>query len=293
MTRQLAAIDVGSNAIRIVIASHELETLYSERVPLSLGAEVFANGKICKETTKDLLHVFGGFAYRLKTHEVSAVRAVATSAMRNSKNADKVIDKIEDHTGIKIEVIDGSEELRIVQASLGEQIERCDIVADLGGGSLDLGQRNGKNWSYSTLPLGTLNVINHFSLPKSLSEPNRKLLKKYVYDQLDAASVGQLGDRELAVTGGNALALSKIVGEAPGLQRRELKEWIEANSGKSPKDLIADYDLRRDRAEVINVAAVVIYRLMKHTKAKYATTPKAGVRDGILVELAKKPVERQ
>ena len=142
----IAAIDIGSNAVRLAIAINEKPDLdfyisYMSRQPVRLGSSVFSQGNIDKETYFNLRQALLQFRNQLENHNVRHWRAVATSAMREAGNNRSIIDCLKRETGITVEIINGQEEARLVSLAISKKIDLsrgCYLLIDIGGGSIEL-----------------------------------------------------------------------------------------------------------------------------------------------------------
>ena len=144
-----AGIDIGSNAVRLLIkclnepgATEPLSKVQLVRVPLRLGEDAFVDGRISKKKSKQLVSLMKAYRELMEIYEVTAFRACATSAMRDAANGAELVEKIYEKTGIRIEIIDGREEARLISAdlirALGTQTEDTFLYVDVGGGSTEL-----------------------------------------------------------------------------------------------------------------------------------------------------------
>ena len=140
----LAAIDIGSNAIRLAIANKRstgLHITYRSREPVRLGSSVFASGRIDDAIFEDLKAALSQFKNQMDNHNVLKYRAIATSAMREAKNQAEVVEALAATTGIQVEVISGEEEARLVSAAISQKVNINDgnyLFIDIGGGSIEL-----------------------------------------------------------------------------------------------------------------------------------------------------------
>src|SRR6267142_5014149 len=141
----VAAIDVGSNAIRLLIANANTtggyETILSIREPVRLGQDVFTKGLISAQTIERTLQTFQGFQEKLDQHAVKHVKAVATSALREATNRDVLLKQVAKNTGIEISVIGGEEEARLIHLAAKETVNlnnKLALLVDIGGGSVEV-----------------------------------------------------------------------------------------------------------------------------------------------------------
>ncbi|MCL6480938.1 MAG: hypothetical protein K6U02_04355 [Firmicutes bacterium] len=296
---QLAAIDAGSNAIRLLIArafsSRRYQKLYSERAAVRLGHNVFTQQRFDSKTIDRAVATFQHFRALMEEHNVRYYRAVATSATREARNRDLLLRHIRREAGISLEVISSQEEARLVriavQAALGAKL-RPRLICDLGGGSLELSLlRNGSVLQSVALPVGTVRLMETLKLEDELDADQVDEVHHYVESML-----GSFLDRPprldgaLAVAcGGNAEALAKIAPGTPVRGIRRLALRLLANQtlrilGMSVSKRMKAYGVCRDRAEVMGIAAVVFLTLGWWLKLDGFLVPCVGVREGILRE---------
>lgn len=294
----IAAIDAGSNAIRVQVAAvvaGELVPLESERVPVRLGRNAFTVGELSSETIDDAVAAFARFRKLFDYHKVQSYRAVATSATRSVRNRVHLLHAIQYETGIDVEVIDGAEEMRLVRVAVASAMRehaQPRLLVDLGGGSIELGAEIGGEWDSSSMPIGTVRMMESFGLQGSMSDADVQMLARYVqnlYRQFGVERFGALKEDEFVGTGGNAEALCKLFGrEDEGvwrLSRRQLKQALKQLLPMDVDARVAAFGVREDRAEVIGIAGVIFLETMRFLDLEEMQSPVVGVREGILLEL--------
>ncbi len=289
----VAAVDVGSNAIRLAIARVGPAGLVlpaqTQRYALRLGADVFSGGRLRPATVRRLLEVFADIAARLE--RIDCYRAVATSAMRDAENGAQIAALIRERSGVTLEVISGTEEGRLARAALvraGGELPRGSLLVDLGGGSLELtkvGQRRGVS-----LPIGSVRLLRrHPWLGGRLSEAQLERARRLVVTELERR-VPRPGRPRLAVGTGGALEilakLAPAAGKAPGIDLAALPALTAHLARLSPKERMRRYGLRQDRADVIVPAALCIEALSRRFALRTFVVPGTGLREGILHDLA-------
>src|SRR5262245_26335984 len=141
----IAAIDVGSNAIRLSVANvskdGSYQTVYYERAPVRLGQDVFTKGTISAHTIDKMLETFIDFKHKLDEHQVTHVKAVGTSALREAMNRDDVLQAVQKSTGIEISIIGGEEEARLIHQAAKATVNlknKVALIVDIGGGSVEV-----------------------------------------------------------------------------------------------------------------------------------------------------------
>ena len=189
----LASIDAGSNAIRMLIATAtsatEFRPIFAERVAVRLGHNTFVHGELDPHTIERAVTAFARFRNLFDEHGVEHYRAVATSAVRSADNGEDLIDRLYRDVGVRLEVIDGLEEARLVRKAVEHKVGPeypLNVVVDLGGGSLEITRRTSKGWEPATMKIGTVRMLETFGLEGALSEDESRLIRRYVSSQLRA-----------------------------------------------------------------------------------------------------------
>ncbi len=295
---RVAAIDVGSNAIRFVAAEFVTADAWVEleRVPVRLGHGVFLTGHLDPHAMAGAVETMAAFRRSLDTLGVPRYRAVATSAVRESRNGSELIDRIRRETGIQIETITGSEEARLVWTAVRHRVDLADrrwMTMDLGGGSLEVSlvSTEGIHWSESHT-MGTVRLLEDLGDPEAGPEEFKSLVAEYVStlripDQIDRDTLGGL-----IATGGNIEALAQLAGAQPderGVSRvplRVLRDVVRRLGRLTVAERMAAFDLRDDRADVILPAAIVYERVATLAGVDEVIVPHVGVKDGVLLDLA-------
>lgn len=287
-----AAIDIGSNAVRLLIKRDEekcryLDKLILVRVPLRLGFDVFSKGEISDKKADDLVRLMRSYELLMKIYRVDRMRACATSAMRDAKNGSEIIKKIAAKTGIKVEIITGAEEARIVYFNhLGRGFDSKGnfLYVDVGGGSTELNLlTNGELKLSESFNIGTVRMLTDSVKAKTwsdLSDTCLSLGRKYP-------------DITLVGSGGNINKLYKLAG---GNKKKEIS--VEALQGiyedllpLSVEERMVRYSMRPDRADVIIPAAKIFLTIARLTGAKNILVPVIGVADGIIDGMMKQDCE--
>lgn len=291
----IAAIDIGSNAIRLAIAnisSHNFHISYRSREPVRLGSSVFSAGKINGEIYEDLKRALLQFKNQLENHNVHDFRAVATSAMREASNNQDIIEQLKKDTGIEIEIISGEEEARLVSLAISEKLDTQKgnhLFIDIGGGSIELiASIDGKILKKESFVIGMVRILElHKKQSAPLEEWFPAFIKNEVNDFLDG-----LPKLENAVgTGGNMdrfIKLKEFVSEENGdfLTKKEMKKLYNCLVEVDYQERIAKFFLKPDRADVIVPAAIATNEIMKMAKSDKIYFPQVGLKDGILQELS-------
>ncbi len=304
----LAAIDAGSNAIRVVVAeltASGLTRVEAERVPIRLGHGAFTRGQIDPATVDQAVAAFGNFRKTFDRHGVERYRAVATSAVRAADNRDVFLHRLHHEAGLELDVIDGDEEARLIRKAVVHAfasgsggrtaVPRC--VLDLGGGSLEVNLHDparGRWRSYSA-PIGTVRLLETLGLDGAIGDTEAGMVRRYAATVLQtvvpatvmATGVGELG--VAAACGGNAEALARMLGDGapiPGFDRAAIERALPELLSLSIEGRMERYGVRRDRAEVLGVAALVLVTIGRQLGISRFVAPGVGIRDGLLLELA-------
>ena len=297
---QLAAIDAGSNAIRLLIARatslEHIEVLDSERAAVRLGHNAFTRRLLDPKTIARATRAFEEFRERMDRQHVSAYRAVATAAAREARNYRTLMERIRRKTGIELEVISSEEEARLVCASVmrsvGELVQPR-LIFDLGGGSLELNFfQRGVLEHRVALPLGTIRLMETYSIEGAIDEDNANRLRLHTLALLRSAmpSPPKLSRAVAVGCGGNAEALVRLapgplVGRLPTINVRLLKDQTWRLLSLNIPGRMRVFRVREDRAEVMGIAAIIITTLAKWLDLRSLLVPGVGVREGILLDL--------
>ena len=284
--KKYAAIDIGSNAVRLLI-SNIIEqkgkpTLFKKsslvRVPIRLGADVFINQEISKENEQRMLDTMTAFKLLMKSHKVVRYKACATSAMREAENGNAVAKLIEKYSKIKIDIIDGEEEAAIIAATdLQSYIDESKtyLYVDVGGGSTEFSViHHGVTLASKSFKIGTVRLLND-------------MVQKESWIELEAWIKEKTSDFEkidLIGSGGNINKIFKISGKAMGkpLTYFYLTSYYNKLQTYSYEERITELDLNQDRADVIIPATRIYLSAMKWSGAKDIYVPKIGLSDGII-----------
>jgi exopolyphosphatase/guanosine-5'-triphosphate,3'-diphosphate pyrophosphatase len=297
---QLAAIDAGSNAIRLVIARatspKHIQILDCERAAVRLGHNAFTRRVISGDTISRAARAFRQFRDRMDQYNVGAYRAVATAAAREARNYRRLMDRVQRKAGIELEVISSEEEARLVCSAalwaVGDRIQPR-LIFDLGGGSLELNfYQRGVLEQRIGLPLGTIRLMETFSIEGVIDEDNANRLRHHILALLRSAmpSPPRL-NRSIAVAcGGNAEALVRLaagpmVERVPTINTRLLRDQTWRMLALDVPGRMRVFRIRKDRAEVIGIAAIIFNTLAKWLDLRTMLVPGVGVREGILLDL--------
>jgi len=284
--QKYAAIDIGSNAVRLLISNIieekgkpvRFKKSSLVRVPVRLGADVFIKEKISKHNKERMLKTMQAFSLLMQTHNVVRYKACATSAMREAKNGQQIADLVLQETGIKIDIIGGEEEAAIIAATdLQSYIDenKTYLYVDVGGGSTEFSVIDkGKKVSSKSFKIGTVRLLND-------------VVKKEAWQELeDWIKTETSGFEKIDVigSGGNINKIFKISGKSLGkpLSYFYLTSYYNTLQTYSYEERISQLDLNQDRADVIIPATRIYLSAMKWSGAKDIFVPKIGLADGII-----------
>lgn len=281
-----AAIDIGSNAVRLLIKKYEkddgehLKKLLLLRVPLRLGFDVFAKGKVSPKKAENLIRLMKAYRQLMKIYDVDELRACATSAMRDAENGKELIKVIEDKTGIKIEIIAGEEEAKIVYYNHIEYNgapEGNYLYVDVGGGSTEINLlAHGELQESLSFNIGTVRILTDKVKDDEWTRLNEELTK----------IASQYKDLVIIGSGGNINKLYKLAKskneEDNSFSVEELSRMYHLLKPLSVEERIKKYDLKPDRADVIIPASEIFLTVASITGAKKIVVPVIGVADGII-----------
>jgi exopolyphosphatase/guanosine-5'-triphosphate,3'-diphosphate pyrophosphatase len=286
-----AAIDIGSNAVRLLIAdiiennrsvSFKKNTLI--RVPLRLGDDAFLDHHLSDKKADDLVKTMQAFRSLMDVYKVTDYRAYATSAMREAKNGPQIVSRIKDDAKIDLEIIEGQKEARIIYGNHAEQgIDKTKnyLYIDVGGGSTELSLFTaGELWASRSFNIGTIRMLDNQDTDESWNDM-KEFLRENTKQFKIISGIG---------TGGNINKLYKLSeekGNAP-LTFGKLKSLYNYLNSFSLKDRINVLGLNQDRADVIIPACEIYITVMKCANIKNIYVPTVGLVDGIIQNLIEK-----
>lgn len=287
---KIAAIDIGSNAIRLLIeeihlvsGEYHIEKVSLTRVPVRLGEDVFTKGKIGKERLRQLVKTMKAFWYLMDVHKVEYFRACATSAMREATNKKEVIERVLREANLSIDILTGDEEANLIFANSFVQNlnrEKNYLYIDVGGGSTELTLiKHGKRIKGKSFEVGTVRMLNDALDPGVWDK-----ISKWIHSALDnTESVVGIG------TGGNINTIFKIQGKkmSEGLFVNELKDQYKLLRSFTFEERITTLKLKPDRADVIIPACEIYMRISEMAGIREILVPKIGLADGIILDIFK------
>lgn len=281
-----AAIDIGSNAIRLLVSS---VTLFDNeppvfkktslvRVPIRLGQDVFTTQNIGQLNIERMLDSMKSYSLLMDVHKVEKYKAYATSAMREAQNGNEVVKLIKKKTGIEIEIIDGSHEAAIIAMTDLHSIiddSKVYLYVDVGGGSTEFTLfANGVEQASRSFKIGTVRLLNDMVTKKLWSEAEQWIKEiSAPYTKI-----------ELIGSGGNINNIYKSSEKSSGkpLSYLYLSSYYEKLQSYTYEERVYYLSLNQDRADVIIPACRIYLSAMKWSRAKNIFVPKIGLADGII-----------
>ena len=299
----IAAIDVGSNALRMTVGevddSWKVKAIENIRIPVRLGQDVFSGGILEKSSMLHTEDAFRRFQRVAKDFNVSHIRAVATSAMREAGNGQLLVDRIFHLSGIKVDIINSDEEARLIHLAVANVLDITNkraLVMDIGGGSVEVTISTGNNIIFTdSFNMGAVRLLKMLEkdggsdrafsqLVSDYAEPARRQIEHEIGDEKISVCVG---------TGGNVEEIGRLRQKLFKTESNrfitlgELTQLIDRLSGMSIEERVREFKLRSDRADVILAAAIVLHIIANQTHVKQIAIPNVGLKDGILLDIAK------
>lgn len=287
------AIDIGSNAIRLLVANiiesenddrdPQFKKSSLVRVPIRLGADAFVTGIISDENIDRMIDTMKAFKLIMKVNGVSKYKACATSAMREASNGKLIVDTILKETDVKIDIIDGKKEAAIISSTDLSSLIKSDstyLYVDVGGGSTEFTLfSKGKIINSKSFKIGTVRLINN---TKSENKLIFKKVQKWIEDNTeDYKRISLIG------SGGNINKLFKMSGRELGkpISYIYLNAQYQFLKKMTFQERISELGLNPDRADVIIPATKIYLSAMKWSGARKIFVPKIGLSDGIIKSL--------
>ncbi|HET9058100.1 MAG TPA: exopolyphosphatase [Chitinophagaceae bacterium] len=286
---KLAAIDIGSNAARLLIidvidtpdGNKDFIKLNLVRVPLRLGFDVFDKGEISKPKVKKLVETIKAYRHLINIYDVKHIIAAATSAMRDAKNSDDILRRVKLETDIDIEIISGDKEASLIYENhIAENMDKDHsyLYIDVGGGSTELTFfAEGKLIFKESFNIGTIRLLKE-QVEESRWQEMKDYVKLATKDYKKVVAIG---------SGGNinkVFSLSKRK-EGKPLYLDSLRDFYKELSSFALSERMHHYKLREDRADVIVPALQIYINVMRWAGADEIYVPKIGLADGLIHKL--------
>jgi exopolyphosphatase/guanosine-5'-triphosphate,3'-diphosphate pyrophosphatase len=283
--KKYAAIDIGSNAMRVLISNvvETKEEVHFQknalvRAPIRLGEDSFTLGEISKKNLKRMISAMKAFKLLMKVHGVSQYQAYATSALREANNSREVVEQVKKKAGIKIEIIDGRKEAEIISNSKISDFlntQKTFLFVDVGGGSTEFTFINeGKRVCSKSFKIGTVRLINNL-VDDRIWEAIRNWITKNAQPYHKITLMG---------SGGNINKLFKLsnIKEGKPLSVIKLNQIFLELESLSYEDRIVKFELNPDRADVIIPAARIYLKALEWSGGQRIYVPKFGLSDGMI-----------
>lgn len=287
--KKYAAIDIGSNAVRLLIATiteqEGKDPLFKKtslvRVPIRLGADVFTDKNITEASRARMMDAMQAFSYLIKSHQIEKYKACATSAMREAENGEDVAKSIAEKTGIEIRIIDGDDEAAMIAATDLHALIQSDktyLYVDVGGGSTEFTlYSQGETVATRSFKIGTVRLL-------------KNMVRDDLWEELESwikEKTKEFPKIDLIGSGGNINNIFKSSGKAQGkpLSYLYLSSYYQLLNSLTYEERITELNLNADRADVIIPATRIYLSAMKWSKARRIYVPKIGLADGIIKSL--------
>lgn len=295
MVMKLAAIDIGSNAIRFQVSSvlnNGERTLFKKleyiRFPLRLGHDVFTLGYISDKSREKFRKLMKAYKLLLELYEVDDYMFCATSAMRESENGFDLAKQVEEEFGVHINIIDGHVEAELINKAIVSYLQDDTYLhIDVGGGSTELNlYAHGKKIKTRSFKVGSVRVLEHHDSPVMWDDMERWVKEHVSKDLGKITAVG---------TGGNISKIYELARLKPGklLSIKKMKDIRSMVEGLSLEERIYKLQMNPDRADVIVPASNIYLQVMEWARAKNMLVPEVGLKDGIMLHLYEKNTSQQ
>jgi len=288
---KLAAVDIGSNAIRFQISTvldKGNKVLFKKleyvRFPLRLGHDVFSTNRISDKSIEKFVKLMRTYKLLIELYEADDYMFCATSAMRESENGEELAKRVYDELGITIHIITGHEEADMVNRAIASYLgDKSYIHIDVGGGSTELNLYvNGKKTKTRSFKIGSVRVLEHTDSPVMWQD-----MEQWVKNNIDR----KVGKLTAVGTGGNIskiFELAKVKPPQKSLTLRKIMNIKDMIAGKTIEQRIYELQMNPDRADVIVPASNIYIKVMEWAKATEMMVPEVGLKDGILLHLLEK-----
>ncbi|HRI78794.1 MAG TPA: phosphatase [Cyclobacteriaceae bacterium] len=292
---KIAAIDIGSNAIRFQVSSvleHKSKIMFKKmeyvRFPLRLGHDVFGTNRISKKSIEKFKKLMKTYKLLLELYEVDDYMFCATSAMRESENGAELVKEIKEELGIEIHIIDGQLEADLINKAISSYLtDKTYLHIDVGGGSTELNLfTGGKKIKTRSFKVGSVRVLEHHDSPIMWQD-----MEKWVKNNVKT----KYGVVTAVGTGGNISKIFELAQTKPGktMSLKKIKEIKVMVEGKTMDERIYELQMNPDRADVIVPASDIYIKVMEWAHSKNILVPEVGLKDGILLQLFEKNIKQK
>ncbi|MBT1703269.1 Ppx/GppA phosphatase family protein [Chryseosolibacter indicus] len=285
---KLAAIDIGSNAIRFQVSTvldNSPTLLFKKleyvRFPLRLGHDVFNTGRISEKSIEKFKKLMKAFKLLVELYEVNDYMFCATSAMRESENGQQLADEVKEQLGIEINIIDGIREAELINKAINSYLlsDQTYLHIDVGGGSTELNLFvGGKKIKTRSFKIGSVRVLEHHDSPVVWEDMEQWVRENMKKDYGKVTAVG---------TGGNISKIFELARLKPGkiLSLKKVKEIRDMIQSYSIDERIYKLQMNPDRADVIIPASDIYIKVMQWAHSSSILVPEVGLKDGIMLHL--------
>jgi exopolyphosphatase / guanosine-5'-triphosphate,3'-diphosphate pyrophosphatase len=292
---KLAAIDIGSNAIRFQVSTvldNSPTLLFKKleyvRFPLRLGHDVFSTGRISAKSIEKFRKLMKAFKLLVELYEVTDYMFCATSAMRESENGIQLAEQIQAELGIPIHIIDGNREAEFINKAISSYLtDKTYLHIDVGGGSTELNLYvAGKKLKTRSFKIGSVRVLERTDSPVMWED-----MEKWVKENVKKS----YGKVTAVGTGGNISKIFELARQTPGktLSIKKVKEIRQMIETYSIEQRIYQLQMNPDRADVIIPAADIYTKVMDWARAASILVPEVGLKDGIMLHLYEKNIKQK
>lgn len=293
---KLAAIDIGSNAIRFqvstVLVNSDTQPVFKKleyiRFPLRLGHDVFSTNRISEKSIEKFKKLMKTYKLLIELYEVSDYMFCATSAMRESENGFDLAKQVEDELGVTINIIDGNREAELINRAISSYLtDKTYLHIDVGGGSTELNLYvAGKKIKTRSFKIGSVRVLEHHDSPVMWEDMEHWIKENVKKSYGKVTSVG---------TGGNISKLFELAKTKPGktMSLRKVKEIRDMVADYSIEERIYKLQMNPDRADVIIPASSIYLQVMEWAHSSSILVPEVGLKDGIMLHLYEQSVVQQ
>lgn len=293
---KLAAVDIGSNAIRFqvstVLVNHETLPVFKKleyiRFPLRLGHDVFSTNRISDKSIEKFKKLMKTYKLLIELYEVSDYMFCATSAMRESENGYELAKQVEDELGVTINIIDGNREAELINRAINSYLsDKTYLHIDVGGGSTELNLYvGGKKIKTRSFKIGSVRVLEHHDSPLMWNDMEHWIKEHVKKEYGKVTSVG---------TGGNISKLFELARTKPGksMSIKKVREVRDMVAGYSIEERIFKLQMNPDRADVIIPASGIYLQVMEWAHSQSIIVPEVGLKDGIMLHLYEQSIVQQ
>lgn len=292
---KLAAIDIGSNAIRLQVSTileRDKKILFKKleyvRFPLRLGHDVFSTNRISEGSMAKFKKLMTAYKLLLELYEVDDYMFCATSAMRESENGEELARQVKEELGIEIHIIDGHLEAELINKAIASYLyDETYLHIDVGGGSTELNLFvKGKKIKTRSFKVGSVRILEHHDSPVMWTD-----MEKWVKDNVKK----EFGKVIAVGTGGNISKIFELAKKKPGqaLSIKKVKETKKMIESLSIEQRIYELQMNPDRADVIIPASDIYIKVMEWAHSQSILVPDVGLKDGILLHLLEKNVKQK